>query len=134
MSTDRIRCRERELRLQRTDRRPAQPIERSSSVSSQSRPKSGHAGFVSANHPREMRTNIFHSAIKVTKPVAIALFSVCPVQAAFRDRLERRSETPALREDRQMPTEWQTGSPKADRLVRRLTGLRPPITVTETAL
>jgi hypothetical protein len=46
-------------------------------------PKVGCARFVSANHPREMRTNIFHSAIKVTKPAAIVLFSVCPVQAAF---------------------------------------------------
>ena len=97
-------------------------------------PEVGLARFVSANHPREMRTNICHSAIKVTKPAAIALFGVCSVQAAFEDRLERRSENPALREDRQMPVEWQMGRPLTDRLVRRLTGLRPHITVVETAL
>src|SRR5271166_28238 len=31
-------------------------------------PRVGRARFVFANYPREMRTNIFQSAIKVTKP------------------------------------------------------------------
>src|SRR5271163_211980 len=82
--------------------------------------------------PRD--ANLFYSAIKVTKPAAIVLFRVCPVQESFGDRLERRSEPPALREDRQMPGEWQTGWPMADRLVRRLTALRPHTTVGKTAL